>query len=286
MVWGCLRKTLLLLLVPIGLLVIVAVVDRELLLKVPDVGFILWAITGGSIPPFLDTTRLGDRGTWLHDGDVVVASGVKAGTMWLHNIVCLLRTGGWDDFDNLFDFVGTMELIQYPHHSMEQREAALAEQRVQLAKLNITNQQHWTHYFPSPDFAALNPKENPKVSYICIVRNGKEVVRSGTAFFNSYTPEFRSMWGGYPPTFTKDSGLKLFTHDLPELYFGHVQGWWNVRNEPNVQVVHYRDLRKRPREMIRKIADTMGIPVSEETLDTIVHKSSLEYMTDPANIHK
>jgi allophanate hydrolase subunit 2 len=56
----------------------------HLFFKVPNVGFILWAMTGGSLPPFIDNVPFQEGNQeWLKDGDVIVSTGAKAGTTWM-----------------------------------------------------------------------------------------------------------------------------------------------------------------------------------------------------------
>jgi len=53
-------------------------------LQIPEVGFIPWAITGNPMPPHFHEDPLYKEHfrKWAEDGDVIVASGPKSGTMW------------------------------------------------------------------------------------------------------------------------------------------------------------------------------------------------------------
>lgn len=56
----------------------------HLFFKIPNVGFILWALSGGALPPFIDDAPFKeDNNGWLKDGDVIVSTGAKAGTTWM-----------------------------------------------------------------------------------------------------------------------------------------------------------------------------------------------------------
>lgn len=69
----------------------------HLFFKVPNVGFILWAMTGGAMPPYIDNVPFQEENTgWLKEGDVIVSTGAKAGTTWMlfcsHQIRVKVRT--------------------------------------------------------------------------------------------------------------------------------------------------------------------------------------------------
>ena len=65
-----------------------------------------------------------------------------------------------------------------------------------------------------------------------------------------------------------------------EFTFGHAKGWWNVRNEPNVLLVHFIDLKTRPRATIERIATFLEISVSDELMNVTVEKSCFDYMKE------
>ena len=73
----------------------------------------------------------------------------------------------------------------------------------------------------------LNPTFNPNIKYIVQIRNGREVIQSAKNFIKSHTPEFRNLFGGFPPPIpTKmdevtatSKFLDLFTKIQPQIYF-------------------------------------------------------------------
>ena len=79
----------------------VKTVKPALFFKVPNVGFILWAITGGNMPPYFshDAWEPEEMKTWIKDGDVVVATGAKSGTTWMLYCTHQIRTKGSDDVE-------------------------------------------------------------------------------------------------------------------------------------------------------------------------------------------
>ena len=46
---------------------------------------------------------------------------------------------------------------------------------------------------------ALPVRERPGVKFVAMVRNGLDVVASRIPFHEAHSPDFRAMWGGFPP---------------------------------------------------------------------------------------
>ena len=196
------------------------------------------------MPPYLDEKVHYDENYrhWLRDGDVMIASAPKAGTIWLQSIVILLRNGG-KDYKVIDNEMGGMELLLFPEDTVDLR---LERHRKKWAQNTV---QHFTHMFwaPGSKLVGLNPRINPQIKYIVILRNGKEVAQSIYHFLNSFTQEFRNLWGGFPgPVLTKEMPIKHMAKD-PKMYFSFGKAWWNLRNESNVLLLHYADLKKDPR---------------------------------------
>ena len=124
----------------------------------------------------------------------------------------------------------------------------------------------------------MNVQLHPNILYLVTLRNPKEVARSFYPFINNHSPEFRKMWGGFPPPFSSPEDAVDFCIDNKEFTFGHAKGWWNVRNEPNVLLVHFADLKTHPRASIERIASFLDISVSEELMNVTLLKSSFDYM--------
>ena len=271
----------------IGIAVTIGVIGKyqpELFLRLP-MGFVPWAITGNRMPPYFDESCLYEENWSGRKGDVVISSGAKAGTLWLHTIVLLLRSGGWDDFaeESLTAYYGSCEMLQYPEHTLSTRLAEMDDKRALAKAKGFHGFQIFTHKFPGEDshLFGVDPEKNPDVKYIAIVRNGKEVLKSFLPFINSHTEDFRNMWGGFPPKMDGPEDIvKFAVDDMPHFYFGHLTSWWDRKHLPNVLLLHYRNLRSDPSSTIQKIANFLEIPLSDELLNTILHKTSLEYMTN------
>ena len=84
------------------LAVAIAVVGQtqpHLFMRLP-MGFVLWLMTGHSLPPYFETAPLTEPHfrKWARDGDMVLATMAKSGTTWLQNIYLLLTHKGDDSW--------------------------------------------------------------------------------------------------------------------------------------------------------------------------------------------
>ena len=58
----------------------------------------------------------------------------------------------------------------------------------------------------------------------------------------------------------------------------HTAGWWAVRDQPNVLVMIFGELKKNTADVIRQVAEVMNVQLTQEQSDTILEKSSFTWM--------
>ena len=81
--------------------------------------------------------------------------------------------------------------------------------------------------------------------------------------------------GDEPPAAVKDilpGGL------LSELYWGYVKKWWPYRNDPNVLLMHFSNVRRDLKGHVAKIASFLEVELSEEELNTVTERCGIEHM--------
>jgi len=251
---------------------------RDLFLRIPKFGYIPWVLTGGDMPPLLMPAVWSDENAkqFLADGDVVLASGVKAGTIWVATIMNLLRSKGDDSYSSLVDEFGSVEMREHPAQTPAESIKKHLENKMNNPSLRPW---FWFGHGTPKAGAGLNPRKNPGVKYVMIVRNGKEVIRSFYPFCNSLNPEFRSMWGGFPPTLASPrETFKVFTTDVPQFFFEYTREWWEFRNDKNVIMLHFADLKKDLKGSVRKLAKFLEMEASEDVMKTVIEKADFKYM--------
>ena len=269
-------------------------VKPELFFKIPNVGFIFWAMTGGTMPPYFSSEPWEplEMKTWIQDGDLVVATAAKSGTTWMLFCAHQIRTNGSDDveFGDVSLSTPWPDLIQVPGMSW-------AEHKHLLNSTVLADGKKLKDYWDNPTFPyrtwkshmtpkVIKVKEFPKVKFLAMTRNGLDVVNSLIPFFNQHSDEFRGLWGGFPPKssgeINKDKGDRL-NELLPggllsSLYFDYVNEWWPVRNEPNVLLLHYADAVKDLSGTVLKLAEFVGVKLSESEHEKVVEKCGMPYM--------
>jgi len=261
-----------------------------LFFKIPEVGFIPYAMSGGPIPPYFDFTMFEDD-SWLNDGDVVVAVGTKCGTNWMMTMVHELRT--WNqpelkDFEDIFDVVPWAEFPQHPGIiGNAKARIELWDKRGQWNKTEYPFRVFKSHMTPKPmngpknsHFQCLDVVGRPKVKYIAMTRDGRDVMKSLEKFLRIHTKEFRTMWGGFPPPLENMEAAFDFcmpTENIPVL--GYIKEWWPYRNHPNVLLLHYGDVHKDIPGTLRKVAEFIGLKhIPAKAFKEIEKRVSIEFM--------
>ncbi|CAM9286277.1 unnamed protein product [Ectocarpus fasciculatus] len=277
----------------------------ELFMKVPNVGFILWAITGHPVPPYVvpDAWDSNIIKSWIRDKDVVVATGPKSGTTWMLYCSHQIRVKGSLEF-NFTDVSCTtpwMDLIQKPGLTWEDQLAMMGttvipEENDRPLKDFYDHPAYpfrifKSHFTPVEAGGVLPVREFPNVKFVAMARNGMDVVASLVPFFNQHTETFREMWGGFPPG--SDGDLEKDTEGrlndllpggmLYGLYFDYVKKWWPMRNEPNVLLLHYADASKDLRGTVLKLAEFYEVDLTAEELNTVTNQCSMQHMKSISN---
>merc|ERR1712023_361977 len=86
------------------------------------------------------------------------------------------------------------------------------------------------------------------------------------------------MWGGFPPgALSKEDMLKMFVEDDPGMIFGYLRSWWEFRHEPNVLMLHFKNLKDDLPGEVAKIAGFLEINASSY-MDVVLEKASFAYM--------
>ncbi len=92
---------------------------------------------------------------------------------------------------------------------------------------------------------------------------------------------------GFPPIIPDDTSgdenLSIMNDILPggtlsEFYWGYVKKWWSHRNDPNVLLLHYTNVRHDLKGHVAKIASFLEVELSEEELDTVTERCGIEHM--------
>lgn len=261
---------------------------------------ILWVSTGNEMPPYFmtDAWKEDEIDSWTKDGDLVVATGPKSGTTFMLYCTHQIRTKGTDDGDELFPDVS----ITTPWPDFRQSRAGnWAEQKDRYNTTVLGDGRKlkdlWDHpTYPfrifkshyAPPVLPVRKEGGKKLKYLVMVRNGIDVAASMTQFYTSHTEEFRNLWGGFPPVIPNEevsgdeppAAVKdlLPAGPMKHLYWGYVNSWWPYRNDPNVIMLHYSNVRRDLKGHVAKIAKFLEVDLNKVELETVTERCSLEHM--------
>ena len=217
------------------------------------------------------------------DGDIVVADPFKAGTTWTQRIIQQILHNGDEKDGGLSDTSPWLDSSWGDHAGMldlltRQREAG--HRRVMKSHL------------PADALPIA-----PEARYVFVGRNGKDL---GISFHN-YLYNFsestmltinriHAEWSGdstplvIPERMQTFFDLWLDTNgyeccDLLDI----MNSWWKLRDEPNVLLLHYQQLKEDLRGQIVRLATFFGIDPASLRMDAIVEHCSFEYMRHRAD---
>ena len=117
-----------------------------------------------------------------------------------------------------------------------------------------------------------------------VVRNPDEALASFRPFLASHSDAWFDLWGVDRNALVGPDFDGFFaglgSHALAPMVFGFTAAWWQLRNEPNVKLLHYSDLKREPEATIRSIAGFLGFDVSEAQWPTILEYTSFPWMKE------
>lgn len=191
--------------------------------------------------------------------DVFVCVYFKSGTNWMMQITHQIATRGQGEYDHIHDVIPWPDGM--PGMSLDVRDET--PWRSSPTGLRVIK----TH------LAMEHVPYSPKARYICVIRDPKDVAVSGYHFMRDtsmgvlmpYVPEFLE-------TFLDENFL-----------FGcwgkHLHSYWQERHHDNVLFLEYAKIKQDLPGTVRRVADFMGVSLSEEEFGTVCRKSSFEYMS-------
>ena len=141
-----------------------------------------------------------------------------------------------------------------------------------------------------------------KVKFIAMSRNGPDFV--GLYLHGVYTRYWPEYWlhyavsmhkflGSFNDKYWNAFGMKgsWFQMNLDDVvddfapgknmehtYFGYARDWWNYRNDENVLLLHYSDMKRDQRSSIKRIAEFLEVSLTENELDRVNDKCGISHM--------
>ena len=207
----------------------------------------------------------------FRDDDIVISTYAKSGTTWMQQIISQLIFDGAEGLD-VSHLSAWVDLRIMPPEAYAALEAQTHRRFVK------------THL---PVDALVF---SPKAKYIYVGRDGRDMAWS---LYNHYANANDHWYGalnntpglvgpaiGRPPAKPQEFFRQWFEQDGAPFwsYWENVRSWWNVRELPNVKLVHFNDLKNDLKGSIKDIAKFLDIDVTSESLKKITEHCTFDYM--------
>ncbi|MDB4671094.1 sulfotransferase domain-containing protein [Pirellulaceae bacterium] len=212
----------------------------------------------------------------FRDDDIVIATYAKAGTTWMQQIIAQLLFEGDPDLE-VAEMSPWMDLRVPPK-----------DVKLPLVELQTHRRFMKTHL----PVDAL--RFSPKAKYIYIGRDGRDVVWS---LYNHHANANQLWYDALndtpgrvgPPIAPPPNDIRQYWQDWLEgdghpfwPFWENIRTWWQIRNLPNVLLVHFSDLKRDMPKEICRIAAFLNIPVSDSRWSSILEYCSFEWMKENA----
>jgi hypothetical protein len=230
-----------------------------------------------------------DNARWegfdFRDGDIVVCTPYTAGTTWMQ-LICALLVFQRTSFDRpLADISHWMELKGLPVAELHAIYAAQSHRRIIK-----------TH---SPLDGIPFSRQ---ATYICVLRDPRDIFMSMQNHLRNSNPESEALFaqeqreaGLEPPSLPEDvneffqywlsnSSFAWETDGAPYWsVFSHAASFWMHRDEPNLHLTHFSNLKTDLEAEMRGIAQALGTPVDESIWPSLVEAAGFANMKKNAD---
>ena len=217
-----------------------------------------------------------DSTTWndfpFRDDDIIIATYAKSGTTWLQQIVAQLIFEGATE-QNVAEMSPWVDFLLPPDEVLLPQIEAQTHRRFLKTHLPV-------------DALVFSPK----AKYLFIARDGRDVVWS---YYNHQLNMTDMLIEGLNdarrpdtdevgrPSLEIDEYFRnwLDKDGAPLWQFWHnISSWWDIRNLPNVKLLHFAALKNDMPGQIREIAEFLEVDVDENNWDAILEHCSFDYM--------
>ncbi len=208
----------------------------------------------------------------FRNDDIIIATYAKAGTTWMQQIIAQLLFDGNSDLE-VAEMSPWLDLRVPP----------------KAVKLPVVEAQ--THRrFIKTHLPVDSLRFSPQAKYLYIARDGRAVVWS---LYNHHANANETWYRALndtpgrigPPLERPPSDIRKYWHDWLERdgypfwsFWENTRSWWEIRNLPNVMLVHFGNLKRDLPGQIRRVAKFLDIPVQDSRWDAILEHCSFEWM--------
>lgn len=208
----------------------------------------------------------------FRSNDIIITTYAKSGTTWMQQIVAQMMFNGDPD-------LAVAEMSPWLDLRVPPKEIKLPLVEAQTQRRILK-----THL---PVDALVY---SPKAKYIYIGRDGRDVlwsmynhhVNANEAYYEALnnTPDRIG-----PPILPPPPDIRQYWRDWMDKdgypfwsFWENIRSWWQIRELPNLLLVHFNDLKRNMQEEMRRIARFLEIPIDEAKWPNIVEYCSFDWM--------
>jgi aryl sulfotransferase len=208
----------------------------------------------------------------FRDDDVIVATWAKSGTTWTQQIVGQILLGPDPD-------IPTAELSPWVDLRVPPKEVKLPAIEAQ------THRRFLKTHLPVD---ALRFSDRAK--YIFVARDGRDAVWS---MYNHHA-NANALWYQMlndtpgrvgPPIEPPPADIRHYFRDWLDRdghpfwpFWENIRGWWEIRDLPNVRLIHFAELKRDLSGTMREIAEFLGVEVDPADWPAIERYCSFDWM--------
>ena len=208
----------------------------------------------------------------FRDDDIVINAYSKSGTTWVQQIVAQLIWMGMEHI-NVSEVSPWID-CRFPSKN----------ERLKIVEAQ-THRRFLKSHLPVDTLVF-----SPKAKYIYVGRDGRDVLWSLHNHHRNFKKEVIrdidnvSERVGPPLGEAPASVLEYFREWLAKdglpwwPYWSHIMSWWQIKDLPNVALIHFSNLKRDMPSEIRRIAAFLDITIDETKWNAILEHCSFDYM--------
>ena len=188
----------------------------------------------------------------------------SAGTTWIQEVVYLIHNG-----------VNVEEAASLP---ITERVPFIDYNRMWPLVTSMTSPRLLKSHLQASYFR--DAVEKKKVKVVVMMRNPKDTLVS---FYHFY--QVNIAFGGFRGTWHEFYELVRERQLIYGDWFDYTLGWWKLKDNPNVLIIKYEDMKIDPTGNIRKVAKFCGKELNEDEIQKVVEHTSFKKMKENKSVN-
>ncbi len=193
--------------------------------------------------------------------DVIITTYPKSGTTWMKQIAVQIGYLGAGEYKHIDDVVPWPDKL-VPIEGPELNDISV-----------LSDSPTGIHVIKSHLEADYIPYDTG-VKCICVIRDPKDTLVSVVHFENGFNKLL------FDHTVPVEEWVAAFQTDrfIYQPWAMLTDSWWKLKDQDNVLIMLYEDMKKDPTATIKTVADFLQVELTEDQFNNVLEKSSFSYM--------